>query len=200
MDLIKRTGRFFFEWRDKLPVPLVLAMPIVARPRLKGWVFGLPLVLLGEAIRVWSIMHIGPTTRTREICADKLITSGPYCCCRNPLYLANILKIAGFVAIAGNPVYSLIVLAFYALEFCFMIPYEEQFLAEKFPELFKAYRAAVPAMLPLQGKKEQFDAAPAFSLPEALKSEKKTFLSTSAILLLLGIVAIFRKEKVVCQK
>lgn len=200
MGLKQRTGRFFFEWRDKLPVPLAMALPVVARPRFIGWGLGLPLIILGEAIRVWSIMHIGPTTRTREICADKLVTSGPYCCCRNPLYLANLLKVAGIISIAGNPFYAALVTVFYAIEFCFMIPYEEQFLAQKFPEQFKSYKELVPAMLPLAGKNEKFDAAPEFTLAEALKSEKKTFLSTSAIVLLLAVIAIFRKEKATCLK
>lgn len=192
MGLLQRTGRFFFEWRDKLPVPLALAMPVLARPRRIGWLLGLPLILLGESIRVWSLMHIGPTTRTREICADRLVTSGPYCCCRNPLYLANMLKIAGVLVISGNPVYALLVILFYLLEFSSIIPYEEQFLADKFPEQFKSYKEAVPALLPLAGRNEKFAAPPAFTLAQALKSEKKTFASTVAVLSLLALIAKFR--------
>lgn len=192
MGLLQRTGRFFFEWRDKLPVPLALAMPVLARPRRTGWLLGLPLILLGESIRVWALMHIGPTTRTREICADRLVTSGPYCCCRNPLYLANMLKIAGVLVISGNPVYALLVGLFYLLEFCSIIPYEEQFLADKFPEQFKSYKEAVPALLPLTGRNAEFAAPPAFTLTEALKSEKKTFASTVAVLSLLALIAKFR--------
>lgn len=186
---LQRAGRFFFEWRDKLPVPLVAVLPFLARPRRFGWLLGLPLILAGEAIRVWSIMHIGPTTRTRDICADRLITSGPYCCCRNPLYLANLLKVAGILAIAGNAAYAAAVLLFYAVEFSCIIPFEEGFLAEKFPEAFKAYREAVPALLPLRGRHPDFAAEPAWSLSESLKSERKTFASTGAILLLLALAS-----------
>lgn len=190
MGLLQRTGQFFFEWRDKLPVPLALAMPALAKPRRSGWLLGLPLIFLGEAIRVWAIMHIGPTTRTREICADRLVTSGPYCCCRNPLYLANMLKIAGVLAICGNPLYALLVMLFYALEFCSIICYEESFLAEKFPEQFKAYQESVPALVGLPN--EKFAGAPGFSLGEALRSERKTFASTIAILALLALAGKFR--------
>lgn len=192
MGLLQRTGRFFFEWRDKLPVPLALVMPVLARPRRSGWLLGLPLIVLGEAIRVWAIMHIGPTTRTREICADKLVTSGPYCCCRNPLYLANMLKIAGILVVSGNPVYALLVMVFYALEFCSIISYEEQFLAQKFPEQFNAYRQAVPALLPSRGAVAEFAAPAAHSFFEALRSEKKTFASTTAVLAMLALIAKFR--------
>lgn len=188
-------GRFFFIWRDKLPVPLALAMIPCARPKPLNWIIGMPLVLLGEALRIWGLMHIGPTTRTREICADRLITSGPYSYCRNPLYFANFLKIAGFMVISGNLPYALVVLAFYAVEFVTMIPYEENFLAEKFPEAHKAYREAVPAFVPNATPSPAFNAAANYELDEAIRSERRTFASTSAILLLLSICSLLRKEK-----
>lgn len=195
MGSVNSIGRFFFIWRDKLPVPLALAMLPCARPRPINWLLGMPLVLMGEALRVWGLTHIGPTTRTREICADRLVTSGPYSHCRNPLYFANFLKIMGFMVIAGNPVYALCVAAFYVLEFATMIPYEESFLAEKFPEAHKAYRAAVPAFVPNITPRSEFDEPAKFELTEALHSERRTFASTSAILLLLSLCSLFRKEK-----
>ncbi|MDD3147445.1 MAG: isoprenylcysteine carboxylmethyltransferase family protein [Candidatus Riflebacteria bacterium] len=194
MAFVNSLGRFFFEWRDKLPVPLAVAMISCARPRPANWVIGMPLVLAGEALRVWGLMHIGPTTRTREICADRLVTSGPYSCCRNPLYLANLLKITGFMMIAGNLKYAATVLAFYCVEFSTMIPYEEGFLATKFPEEHRLYRDSVPAFFPKPPAGKGFDAAPAYDLNEALKSERRTFASTSAILLLLAFCSIFRRE------
>ncbi len=195
MGFYNSLGRFFFEWRDKLPVPLALAMVSCARPRPLNWVLGMPLVMAGEALRVWGLMHIGPTTRTREICADRLVTSGPYSHCRNPLYLANLLKITGFMVIAGNLKYALCVLAFYTVEFAAMIPYEETFLAEKFPEAHKAYRSVVPAFFPKCAAVEGMSAEPAYSLQNALASEKRTFASTSAILLLLSICSLLKREK-----
>jgi protein-S-isoprenylcysteine O-methyltransferase Ste14 len=195
MGFYNSLGRFFFEWRDKLPVPLALAMVSCARPRPVNWLLGMPLVLAGEALRLWGLMHIGPTTRTREICADRLITSGPYGHCRNPLYLANLLKIAGFMVIAGNLKYAVCVLVFYGIEFATMIPYEETFLAEKFPEAHAAYRKAVPAFLPRLGAAAELASEPAYSLEEAMKSEKRTFASTSAILLLLSVCSLLNRGK-----
>lgn len=195
MGSVNSVGRFFFIWRDKLPVPLALAMLPCARPKAVNWLFGMPLVLMGEALRVWGLTHIGPTTRTREICADRLVTSGPYSHCRNPLYFANFLKIMGFMVIAGNLAYALCVAAFYALEFATMIPYEENFLAEKFPDAHKAYRAAVPAFVPNISAQPEFNGPARFELTEALHSERRTFASTSAILLLLSLCSLFRKEK-----
>ncbi len=195
MGSVNSIGQFFFKWRDKLPVPLALAMVFCARPRRAGWLLGLPLVLSGELVRLWGLMHIGPTTRTREICADRLVTSGPYSYCRNPLYFANMLKISGFMVISGNIIYALAVAAFYCVEFCTMIPYEEGFLAEKFPEAHGAYRQSVPIFFPGVTPAEGFSAPADYSFKEALGSEKRTFASTAAILLLLGFCALTGREK-----
>jgi hypothetical protein len=196
MGFIKRTGHFFFVWRDKLPVPLVLAMAGCARPRLSGWLIGLPLIVLGESLRIWGLMHIGPKTRTREICAERLITSGPYSHCRNPLYLANFIKILGFMVVSGNALFAMVVALFYLVEFSTMIPYEEGFLAEKFPEAHRCYREAVPAFIPTIEAVGRFDGAANFTLREALQSEKRTFASTSLILLTVALAAAMRKERV----
>lgn len=195
MGLLNNTGRFFFQWRDKLPVPLVLALPVVARPKLSGWLVGLPLILAGQAVRICSLMHIGPTTRSREVCADALVTSGPYSCCRNPLYLGNVLKITGITAIAGNVGFALLATVFYVLEFCFIIKYEENFLAEKFPEEFKKYSELVPVFFPGKISVRQLKNGAEFSLNEAIKSETKTFMSTAAVLLVLLFATVMRKEK-----
>lgn len=193
MSLVLTTGKFFFKWRDKLPVPLVLAMLSFAKPSRITWLLGLPFVFMGESLRLWGLMHIGPTTRTRDICADKLVTSGPYAHCRNPLYLANLLKIIGFIIVAGNPIYALAVMVFYFTEFSTMIPYEESFLAEKFPEQHEKYRKVVPIFLPRLRSKYESENKSFFSFSEALKSERKTFLSTLSILALLFFVYI-RKQ------
>ncbi len=195
MGFIKRTGQFFFVWRDKLPVPLVLAMAGCARPRLLGWLLGLPLVIIGECLRIWALMHIGPKTRTREICAERLITSGPYSHCRNPLYLANFIKILGFMTISGNILFAAVVALFYLLEFSTMIPYEESFLAEKFPDAHRCYRESVPAFIPAFDANSRFDGEANFSFAEALRSEKRTFASTSLILLTLAVSAALKKER-----
>ncbi len=195
MGFIKRTGQFFFVWRDKLPVPLVIAMAGCARPRFVGWLLGLPLVILGESLRIWALMHIGPKTRTRDICAERLITSGPYSHCRNPLYLANFIKILGFMIIAGNLPFAMVVALFYILEFSTMIPYEEGFLAEKFPDAHRCYRELVPAFIPTLDANIRFDGEPNFSFAEALSSERRTFASTSLILLTVALSAAFKKER-----
>ncbi|MBF0501657.1 MAG: isoprenylcysteine carboxylmethyltransferase family protein [Candidatus Riflebacteria bacterium] len=179
-------GAFFFRYRDLLPIPLAIAMLARAKPRLVGWLAGLPLIILGEMIRIWALCHIGPTTRTREICADVLVTSGPYQYTRNPLYFANLLKISGFISIAGDPWIALITLFFYGIEFLTVISYEEHFLAEKFPEVFMHYAKTVPTFFPNGRKHSSESTTAAWSLRQAIFSERRTFVSTGLLLAMLG--------------
>ncbi len=180
-------GAFMFRRRDLLPVPLVLLLGWLARPRFIGWILGLPLILAGELFRLWALTHIGPTTRTREICADRLITTGPYALCRNPLYLANTLKVAGILIIGGNSIFAVLGMLFYALEFAAIITYEEEFLARKFPDGFASYSAEVAPFIPRSIGHGLWE-APAFSWAEAVRSEFKTFSSTGAILGFLSLL------------
>jgi len=144
----RKIGAILFRWRDLLPIPLAALMAKVAKPSFFSWILGLPFIVAGETLRLWSLMHIGPTTRTRAICADRLIVSGPYAIIRNPLYLGNLLKVAGFVTIAGNFPFAVLVLCFYAFEYATVIPFEESFLQEKFPKDFADYCRKVPVFIP----------------------------------------------------
>ncbi len=184
-------GAWFFRHRDLLPIPLVLGMCGTARPRWHTWLLGLPLVIAGELVRLWGLRYIGPTTRTRDICADRLVTGGPYQYVRHPLYLANTLKILGLLVIAGHLPFALVATFFYAVEFLTMIPYEEHFLSQRFPELFDTYRSAIPAFLP-DGRSYHSDFPPSHTWTEALRSERRTFASTGGLLGILGLCTLLR--------
>ena len=192
MTFFSKIGRFCFEWRDKLPIPLVLGLAKFARPTKISWIVGLPFVILGELLRIFSLRHIGPTTRTREICADGLVTTGAYACSRNPLYLGNYIKIFGLLTIAGNFVYGLVVCLFFLIELLAIIAYEESFLRKKFPNEYKVFEE-IPAFFPRLAKiRNVFDKGP-FSFIEALRSEKKTFQSTGAILIFLALICNYKR-------
>jgi len=189
--VLKTLGGFFFRFRNILPIPLVLGLIKGARPKKIGWMLGLPLVISGEALRLWALMHIGPTTRTRKVCADRLVTSGPYTLTRNPLYLANLLKVTGLLVIAGDLPLALISLIFYGAEFSCLVPFEEAFLRQTFGDEHRLYTEQVPAFFP-DGRRFDNPATPAFSFREALVSERKTFGSTGLILGLLAYLTGFR--------
>lgn len=190
-------GEYFFRWRDLLPIPIVLVLIARARKRPLCRLLGLPLIAAGELLRLAAIRHIGPTTRTREVCADRLVTSGPYAWVRHPLYLANALKVAGMLLFAGDLPVGIVATVFYAAEFSAMIPYEETFLKGKFPESFESWAARTPAFIPR--RPEEDDELPAmspkWSWSEALRSERRTFMSTGLILIALAVSSALRGER-----
>lgn len=195
--LRERIGSFFFRWRDVLPVPIALFLVAKATFRPFGWLLGLPLIVAGEVLRLAAIRHIGPTTRTREICADRLVTSGPYAWVRHPLYLANALKVAGLLFCAGNLTGGIVATVFYIIEFSTMIPYEEAFLKDRFPESFESWAARTPAFIPRRPEEpdEAAETRPKWGWGEAFRSERRTFMSTGMILAALAAVSLARKGR-----
>ncbi|HNW34486.1 MAG TPA: isoprenylcysteine carboxylmethyltransferase family protein [Candidatus Ozemobacteraceae bacterium] len=189
-------GGYIFRWRDLLPVPLALLLIARARKRPLARLLALPLLAAGELLRLAALRHIGPTTRTREICADRLVTSGPYAWVRHPLYLANALKIAGMLLFAGDLPAGILSTLFYVLEFSTMIPYEEAFLKGKFPESFESWAARTPAFIPCRPEtpEERPERTPKWSWGEACWSERRTFASTGLILLSCVVAAARRRE------
>lgn len=113
-----------------------------ARPDWTSVGCGLPLVALGEALRLWAAGHL---YKTRE-----LVTSGPYARVRHPLYLGTLLVGGGLMAMAGS--WIALVLAPLGLLwfFAYYMPYKDagegNRLTIKYGEHFRAYRAAVPKL------------------------------------------------------
>jgi protein-S-isoprenylcysteine O-methyltransferase Ste14 len=113
---------------------------VLARPAVSSILLGLPLVLLGETVRVWASGHIEKTKR--------LATGGPYAHSRNPLYLGSLLIALG-VAVACSSPWVVLAVAVYFLAFYPSVMREEgRFLAGKFPGEYAAWAAAVPLFWP----------------------------------------------------
>jgi protein-S-isoprenylcysteine O-methyltransferase Ste14 len=117
-----------------------LAVMLLAQPTLRSLLLGLPLVLLGEAIRLWASGHIDKTR--------VLATGGPYAHTRNPLYLGSFCMGLG-VALATASPWSVALVAAYFIAFYPAVMREEAaFLRGKFPDQFPGWAAAVPGFLP----------------------------------------------------
>jgi protein-S-isoprenylcysteine O-methyltransferase Ste14 len=117
-----------------------LLVLVLARPTSRSLLLGLPLALLGEAVRLWASGHLEKTQR--------LATGGPYAFTRNPLYLGSALLALGVaVACASLPVVAAVVL--YMLAFYPTVMGEEAaFLRQKFGADYEAWAREVPAFLP----------------------------------------------------
>ena len=112
----------------------------LAQPTPRSLLLGLPLVVLGEGVRLWASGHI---EKTRS-----LATGGPYAHSRNPLYAGSLLMALG-VAIACASAWVVLAAAVYFLAFYPSVMAEEgAFLAKKFPEEHAAWAAEVPLFWP----------------------------------------------------
>jgi protein-S-isoprenylcysteine O-methyltransferase Ste14 len=119
---------------------LGLLVLVLARPTPVSFLVGLPLAVLGEAVRVWASGHIEKT--------KALATGGPYAHSRNPLYVGSLLIAAG-VALASASVLVVVAVAVYFLAFYPSVMREESaFLARTFAGEYQAWSAAVPAFWP----------------------------------------------------
>jgi protein-S-isoprenylcysteine O-methyltransferase Ste14 len=112
----------------------------LARPSLESLFLGLPLGLVGEAIRFWASGHIDKTRR--------LATGGPYAHTRNPLYLGSVLIAAGVVVAAASPWVALTATAYLLAFYPSVMREEARFLAERFSSAYAEWAAAVPLFLP----------------------------------------------------
>jgi len=114
-------------------------------PRLVG--SGLALETMGEALRLWSVRHIGTISRTRAQRIGPLITSGPYAFVRNPLYVGNWCLWTGVVICSGVLWMLPIVWLVFGLQYTLMVAHEERLLHERHAA-YEAYRQAVPGWIP----------------------------------------------------
>ncbi len=143
-------GNALFRWRNTLfpftcglvflPGPRVLADPIDALAA------GAAIAFLGQLVRIMTIglRYIIRGGRNHRVYAEDLVTQGVYAHTRNPMYIGNLLILAG-VALASNSWACLaIAVPLFAFVYVAIVAAEENFLRAKFGTPFNAYRRNVP--------------------------------------------------------
>ena len=143
-------GRFFFKWRNAT-FPLILGIAaLAARPVLFGGnlttdlrldLVGVALFAIGQVIRgvTVGLDYIKRGGKDKKVYADHLVTGGVFAHGRNPLYVGNLLQIAGLVVIHNSPWMYGLVLPFFVLVYVCIVAAEEQFLRHKFGAAYEAY-------------------------------------------------------------
>ncbi|MFH1748338.1 MAG: isoprenylcysteine carboxylmethyltransferase family protein [Planctomycetota bacterium] len=128
-----------FKLRGILMVPPILVLFLCLRweweyePGL--WAIGLLLFLPGMALRVWSQRHL----RYRLRIEQQLATQGPYTCTRNPVYLGNMLILAGLCVLCELPWMIPLVCGWALLVYDCAIRFEETRLSKRYGDAFTAY-------------------------------------------------------------
>ena len=152
MSRLVRAGGWLFRRRTSLPLPLVLALLVIPSPALPGHRrssrSGHVIVGAGELLRLWAVRHIGVISRTRSDRLGPLVSTGPFSFVRNPLYLGNIALWVGF-AVSARLVWLVpIFVVVLSLEYHAIVRWEEDLLASRRREEYRAYAARVPRWLP----------------------------------------------------
>jgi protein-S-isoprenylcysteine O-methyltransferase Ste14 len=138
---LSKVNRWMKKHRTKLSGLLGVLFLIFAQPTSASLYTGVSLIIVGEAIRIWSSGNIHKN--------ERLTTDGPYSLTRNPLYVGSFVLGTGFV-IAMNVFWLAIVfLAFFAIIYWFTIRWEEEKLKGIFPHEWEEYSKGVSRFIPL---------------------------------------------------
>ena len=118
---------------------LVIVFAWFSRPTPVAMAAGVPLSLLGLALRAWAAGCLAKNRR--------LATGGPYAYTRNPLYIGTLLVAAGLAVASCSIGLAALFAAVFALVYLPVIQNEEQHLRKIFPE-YAEYAERVPALVP----------------------------------------------------
>tara|TARA_B100001778_G_scaffold241043_1_gene201371 strand:- start:196 stop:771 length:576 start_codon:yes stop_codon:yes gene_type:complete len=182
---------FFFSNRSFTPVPIALLIIYLSNPSALYFMYGVILVLIGESIRINAVSHAGGITRTMNVGAPSLCTSGLYSRTRNPLYLGNMIIYLGIVLVAGGKhVFTMgsIVFLYFTFQYMMIISLEEETLKKLFGDEYISYMQNVPRLfpkfIPWTGGLNVHRPS---SLYKTLKTEKRTLQN---IILIVGVLVI----------
>ena len=118
---------------------LLTAFAWLSRPSEESLLRGIPVSLLGLALRAWAAGHLAKNQR--------LVDSGPYRHSRNPLYLGTLITAMGLAAAAQSWWVGGIFATVFVLIYLPVMELEEQHLRTLFPA-YNAYADSVPLLIP----------------------------------------------------
>ena len=175
-----RIGALIFRNRGWLPVPF-LVVPLLAPGGITrlGVIVGALLIVAGEAWRLWGVATAGTVTRRRSRNVQKLVTHGPFALSRNPLYNGNFLIWMGFVTLSGVWWFLPVAVVVFAVEYFFIVRYEEGVLESIFGEEYLAFKHRTPRWIPFGASGT---VGGEFLWAEAWRSEVSTFMQYIALL------------------
>ncbi len=108
------------------------------------WGGGRPIFRAGVGLRVWAQRHLCYRLKT----APRLAVTGPYAHVRNPVYIGNLLLLAG-LAVACELLWAVpLVLAWGGLVYALAVRFEESRLLKRYGAEYERFRARVPRWLP----------------------------------------------------
>lgn len=192
-------GNFFFKYRNILFLFLYLALfipsPALFREEQLGpgyyyWpiIIGLIITITGQIIRGATIglAYIIRGGKDGQVYAEELVTQGIFNHCRNPLYVGNILMLAGVGILSNSIFYMVVLIPLFLLIYHAIVLAEEKFLRAKFGSSFELYCKKVNRWLPdLKGLSDTFNSMKFKWKRWILKEYTTQFIWLSGIVLIL---------------
>lgn len=170
------------KYRQFLGIALIALLCVVGAPTTPP-VFAVAagLVMLGILIRLWASGHI---KKDQELAQD-----GPYALVRHPLYVGNLILLAGFCLASGQwwsyPAAIAVVWGFYPPA----IRREDAKLERLFPERWRQWARSTHALIPRFDRLDQCRGG-AWSFTQSLRANGEPII---AILLLWGLWTLFQR-------
>jgi protein-S-isoprenylcysteine O-methyltransferase Ste14 len=118
---------------------MVAAFLWLSQPTRLSLLVGIPISLVGLAVRVWASGYLEKNKR--------LATAGPYAFVRNPLYVASLVVAFGMAIAAKQPLLVLLFAVVFLLIYLPAIELEEQHLRNLFPG-YEKYSQQVSMLIP----------------------------------------------------
>lgn len=193
-------GNFFFKYRNWLFIIFYALLFVPGVPQLFTadkfgenyyWypiIIGLIITVLGQAMRGATIglAYIIRGGKDKKVYAEDLVTTGIFSHCRNPLYVGNILMIAGVGVLSNSLLFVVIMIPFFLFIWQAIVLAEENFLRNKFGEQFNNYCARVNRWVPnLKGMSNTFTGMRFNWKRYVAKEHTTTFIWLIGIVLLL---------------
>ncbi|HEY4817174.1 MAG TPA: isoprenylcysteine carboxylmethyltransferase family protein [Candidatus Acidoferrum sp.] len=179
-----RAAAFFARWRVRLGYPLAAVVLWLGRPSPKSILAGAVIGVIGLWVRARAAGHL----HKQQV----LTVTGPYAYTRNPLYLGSFILTIGAAVAAHSWPSALILFAYFALFYSFVMRREERELYQHHGEAFQEYARTVPLFFPrLTPAEISPERSGAFSFAQ-YKRNREYRAAIGFLLLLLVFVVIWR--------
>jgi protein-S-isoprenylcysteine O-methyltransferase Ste14 len=183
-----------FSNRSFTPIPIAITTIYFSIPTFPYFICGIALLLLGELIRINAVRYAGGVTRTMNVGAPSLCTSGPYSFTRNPLYLGNMVIYIAICIISGGEYMvemCLVVFLFFTFQYMMIISLEEETLKKLFNGEYDSYCENVPRLFPRVSPWNGPNEHSPSSFSKTIKTERRTLQNIFLILLLITLKTFF---------
>jgi protein-S-isoprenylcysteine O-methyltransferase Ste14 len=193
-------GEFLFRHRNTL-FPLCCALLLLPGPMLFGSqllaaAVGAVVAGAGQLVRAATIglRYIVRGGREGRAYADDLVTEGVYGACRNPMYIGNVLLVAGLAIASNSLVVLLCALPLVVFAYAAIVASEERYLHSKFGAAFDAYCRDVPRWWPSAAAVRKALASGTFHWRRVIVKEYGTPFGWVNVLCLVALYNLWKQE------